>query len=134
VFELSALPVDKAVQVWPLVAPRLRLAMKRTGASFAPIEADVMLGRATLWIAHDTQTIKAAAVTYLINTEWRRYCEIAACAGKDRAQWLHLIEVIEDYARANNCTATRIVGRHGWKRILPAYRLTKIILEKSLHG
>src|SRR5262245_16126988 len=105
--------------------------MQRTGASFAPIENDVFCGRALLWIAIES-VIEAVAVTYIMETEWRRYCEIAACAGRKRENWLHLIKGIEQYARSTGCEATRIVGRQGWKRVLPDYRQTKIVLEKRL--
>jgi hypothetical protein len=129
--KLCVLTADEAKQFWPLVEKPLRAAMQRSGAAFAPIESDVFAGRALLWLATDI-VIEAAAVTYVIETEWRRYCEIAVCAGRKRKNWLHLIAGIEQYAHCAGCEVTRIVGREGWKRALPSYRQIKIVLEKRL--
>jgi hypothetical protein len=73
----------------------------------------------------------------LAATEWRKVCEIIACGGKGmrspRGQgWLHLIEKIEDYARAEGCSTVRVVGRKGWKRMLTDYRARRVILEKEI--
>jgi hypothetical protein len=127
--------VDPALvhRVWPLCAHLIRAAMRRGDlGAFAPIEEAVLAGRALLWLATDGAIIHAAAVTQLAQTEWRKVCEIVACGGRDRRLWIHLIETIEDFARAEGCAATRIVGRKGWARVLAQYHTTRIVLEKDL--
>jgi hypothetical protein len=71
-------------------------------------------------------------VTELHQTEWRKVCEIVACGGKEMRHWLHLIERIEQFARDEGCTATRIVGRKGWARVLKDYCARRVVLEKEL--
>ena len=37
--------------------------------------------------------------------------------------WLHLLDGIEAFARAEGCDAMRIIGRKGWARVLKDYRV-----------
>ena len=114
-------------------------------SSFAGVEASVRGGHALLWIAWDGEGsiarqdgrkrpdgIAAAAVTELHQTEWRKVCCIVACGGEHRERWLELIGPIEDFARAEGCAAMRIMGRKGWARVLPTYRIRRVVLEKEL--
>jgi hypothetical protein len=127
--------VDPALvhRVWPLIAEHIRSAMRRGDlGAYAPVAKAVHTGQALLWLAVENDKIHAAAVTQLAQTEWRKVCEIVACGGSDMRRWLHLIERIEQFAKAEGCSATRIVGRKGWARVLSNYRTTRIILEKDL--
>jgi len=56
----------------------------------------------------------------------------AATRATDMRRWIGLLERIEEFARAEGCEATRIIGRRGWARILPSYRTKRIVLEKDL--
>jgi hypothetical protein len=99
--------------------------------------------------------IAAAAVTELHQTEWRKVCVLVACGGaasgrsrhspRRRAStlwcssrvvgarnWVGLLDGIEAYARATGCEAVRLMGREGWQRLLPSYRRTGIVLERTL--
>jgi hypothetical protein len=127
--------VDPALvhRVWPLVCDLIHAAMKRGNlSSYQALSQSVHSGHALLWIATGGGGIQAAAVTSLAQTEWRKVCEIVACGGRNRARWLHLIERIEDFARAEGCSATRIIGRKGWARVLSGYRAKRVVLEKEL--
>jgi hypothetical protein len=98
----------------------------------AAVERAVLAGIQLLWVATDTRAIYAAAVTSLDRINGETLCTIVACGGRDRARWLPLIAVLEDFARAEGCRAIRILGRRGWARALPDYRITRIVLEKPL--
>ncbi len=102
----------------------------------------------------DGARVQAAAVTELHRTEWRKVCVIVACGAPsgclrasgrlrpfsrpaasraaDMRRWIGLIEKIEEFARAEGCSATRIMGRKGWARVLASYRTKRIVLEKDL--
>jgi hypothetical protein len=96
----------------------------------------------------DGARVQAAAVTELHRTEWRKVCVIVACGAPSRLRgsgslhpsspaadmrrWIGLIEKIEEFARAEGCSATRIMGRKGWARVLAFYRTKRIVLEKDL--
>jgi hypothetical protein len=119
--------------IWPLARELIRSAIRRCDlSSYQPVEDSVLQGRALLWVAVMDDEIQAAAVTELHVTEWRKVCEIVACGGKQMRRWLFLIYDIEDFARAEGCSAVRIIGRGGWARALRQYRTKRVILEKEL--
>lgn len=127
--------IDPALvsQLWPHVSHLIRRAMQRGNMGlFGPVESDVLAGRALLWLAADGVDIRAAAVTQIEHTETRKFCTIVACGGAHMRNWLHLIKGIEEFARAEGCDATRIIGRKGWQRMLNDYRATRVILQKEL--
>jgi hypothetical protein len=61
---------------------------------------------------------------------------VASRADASRAtgmrRWIGLLERIEEFARAEGCEATRIIGRKGWARVLTSYQMKRIVLEKDL--
>jgi hypothetical protein len=144
----------RVAEFWPRVRELIRAAMRRGDlSSFADVEAGVLAGDALLWLAWSAgpnggddrhvgagfkpaptgPEIEAAAVTELQQTEWRKVCVIVACGGRALRRWLPLLDRIEAYARAERCSAVRIIGRKGWIRILTAYRPRRVVLEKELH-
>lgn len=127
--------VDPAIvpHIWPHVRPLIYEAIKRGDlCKFEAAEHAILGGRMLLWCATDGKTIHAAAVTELAQTEWRKVCVIVACGGNASSRWLHLIEKIEEFARAENCAAMRIMGRKGWARKLSGYLVRRVILEKEI--
>jgi hypothetical protein len=55
-----------------------------------------------------------------------------ASRATDMRRWIGLLERIEEFARAEGCEATRIIGRKGWARVLTSYQTKRIVLEKDL--
>ena len=45
---------------------------------------------------------------------------------------LHLVSLIEDFARAEGCALMRASGRAGWARLLRDYRQPYVVLEKEI--
>ena len=139
---LVCVPPDKVALAWPSVRSLIFAAMKRGDlSSFGPLEDSVLRGDALLWLAltyedGDGVRIDAAAVTELHRTEWRKVCVVVACGAPSRAsdmrRWIRLLDGIEDFARAEGCEATRIIGRKGWARVLTSYQTKRIVLEKDL--
>lgn len=127
------MPPDRVPALWPLVAHLIRRAMARGRMGrFADVEADVLASNAWLWLAVDSGSVLAAAVTKVTQENGERLCTIVACAGRDWTKFGRLIAGLEDYARAENCAGIEICGRPGWMRRLPDYRVTKIVIRKRL--
>lgn len=100
---------------------------------FADVEADVRAANAYLWLAIDSNSVIAAAVTKVTQADdGERLCTIVACAGHDWTKFGPLIAGLEAYARAELCAAIEICGRPGWRRRLPDYRLAKVVIRKRL--
>ena len=131
--QLSCVDPRQAAQIWPFVHDGIERAMDRGGmGSFKTVENDVLCGNAYLWLAIDAGHTMASAVTQVFGEDDRRYCTIVACAGQDWEKWGHLIEGLEQYAKAEGCKYVEICGRPGWLRRLPGYRLSKIIIRKDV--
>ena len=159
---LLCIPPDRVAEIWPHVCGLIRAAAVkcRDLSSYQPVESSVLAGRALLWLVvgedGDDAGVKvhAAVVTKLQQNERRKVCVIVACGGaitheehqgvdarlgglcRERPvgmrRWLDLIGPIEDFARAEGCSAMRIIGRAGWIRVLPTYRLKNVVLEKEI--
>jgi hypothetical protein len=113
--------------------PLIKAAMEKGRlSSYADVEHSVRNGTALLWLAWNGETIKAAAVTELTSANGEKFCTIVACGGHDRSQWLPLIAGLEAYGSREGCAAMRIYGRRGWRKLLPEYRTTRVLLEKPL--
>ena len=120
-------------EFWPHVASLIKAAMEKGRlSSFADVEHAVRNGSALLWLAWNGETVKAAAVTELGQANAEKFCTIVACGGHDRSQWLPLIAGLEAYGKTQGCNAMRIYGRRGWRKLLPEYRTTRVLLEKEL--
>jgi hypothetical protein len=135
--ELACVDPEHVGAIWPQVAPRLRLAIQRTGLSaFADVARDVLAGRALLWLAlsrdGEIVTMDAVAMTRLERTDVGLVCVIVACEGNKRHRWLPLLAGIEAYAKGEGCRSVRIFGRKGWQRVLDGYRQTHVIIQKEL--
>lgn len=132
--EAVCLPPSSIPQVWPSLAPLIRNAYERGGAAhqFSDVTADVLSGAAFVWIAWSGQ-IEGVAVTKLVTEGGERKCLILACAGvQSSTRWLHLLGRLEQFARDEACTAIRLCGRKGWRRVLDGYREPYVVLEKGL--
>jgi len=131
--QLICIDPEQVSAIWPLVAPLLKRAIRKTGLSaFATIECDILDGASLLWCAWNGYAIEAAGVTNLQQTDAGKVCVITACAGIGMPRWLSLIRGIEAYARAEGCHCVRIFGRKGWARVLKGYKKTHAIIDKRL--
>lgn len=88
--------------------------------------------RAQLWHVMRGQNIQAIVVTVINTHPCAKDCMIWLCAGKDRKNWIHLLDQIEDWAKAHGCDAMIVRGRRGWEKVMKDYKKTHIILEKKL--
>jgi hypothetical protein len=130
--DVYCVPPCSVSVVWPQVWHFIYGAMRRGGLSaYRPVAENVLDGRALLWIAYDGKKVQAAAVTEVQATEWRKVCIIVACGGENLC-WPDLIQPLEQFARAEGCTAVRIMGRPGWERVLKEYRRKRVVLEKEI--
>jgi hypothetical protein len=132
--ELVCVDPSRINEIWPHVRPLLKAAIDRTGLSlFGDLERDVRSGHALVWLAWnaETKTIEAAVATALQPTEAGLVCLVMACGGSDMKRWLSLLKPIEQYARAEGCKRSRIVGRKGWLRALPDYQEKYAVMDKE---
>jgi hypothetical protein len=135
--ELICVPPERARDVWYIARDFIYAAMKRGNfGSFEAVRDKILWGNNLLWlVAEDKVTgagVAAVVVTEVHKTEWRKVCNIVACGGKGMKNWIHFLEKIEDYAKAEGCDVVQVIGRPGWERVLDDYKLRRIVLEKDL--
>jgi hypothetical protein len=132
-YHLECINPAHVEMVWPYVEPLIKAAVEKPRLSdFAVVRHDLFSGGALLWIAWNGYEVKAAAVTQCAIANGDKTCTIVACGGQDAKEWLPLIHGLEVYAKQEGCRATRIMGRAGWKRMLPDYHEIGLILERTL--
>jgi hypothetical protein len=131
--ELGCVDPAQVSKIWPHVSHLIRRAMDRGGMGrFEDVQRDVLTANAYLWLAVESGSVLAAAVTQVTQQADHRLCTIVACGGLGWTRWGGLIEGLESYARAENCQRIEIAGRPGWRKRLPDYRLVKIVIRKEL--
>ena len=86
-------------------------------------------GKKQLWLVTEGDDIKASVVTQVYKTG---ICQIVLCAGNGMNEWIHHIKEIEQFGKDNDCTDSEIIGRKGWQKMLPDYKLKAVILRKKL--
>lgn len=96
------------------------------------IRAECEAGRARLMVAGDDAVVMAGAVSLARNPDGALVCHILACAGHRMAEWVHVLDELEAWARFHGATRIRFHGRHGWGRALKGYRSPLAIFEKDL--
>src|SRR5262245_47838496 len=135
--QLICIPPARVHEFWPHARALIKAAMEKGDINpFAGVERAVLAGGALLWLAWDAdaRVIAAACVSELQVVGARKLCVIVACGGHGMHRWLPLLAPIEEYARAEGCSAMRIMGRAGWTRVLKDYRRKRVILEKRLRS
>lgn len=131
--ELICIPHDRIEQALPMVQHFITAAMSRADlGKSADVIADVVAGRALLWIAWDKPNTIGAGVTCVHETERSKVCTIVAWGSDDMEATLPLLATIEDYASGEGCDCVRLFGRKGWMRMLDGYHETKTVLERRL--
>jgi hypothetical protein len=111
----------------------IQRAMERGGMGrFEDVEKDVLAGNAYLWLAIESGSVLATAVTKVTTEPDHRLCTLVACSGQDWEHWGHLIADLENYAKAEGCQRMEICGRPGWIKRLPDYRTVKVVIRKEL--
>jgi hypothetical protein len=119
--------------LWPRVKDALFSAVLRTDLSHTKdVESDLLEGDALLWLVCEGKEILAACTTLLVNTDRHLICLITALGGSDMDRWIEALREIEDWARAEGAALVRIMGRAGWARVLPNYRVSNVVLERPL--
>lgn len=119
---------------WPLIEREIKSALDRDGL-YGPEHVKHWVERGThqLWIAGSKRLgIEALAITEMLRHPNGQVINFWLCTGKDPSRWLVHKEKIEAWAKEMGCIRSLIHARKGWARHLRDYKLTHVVLEKSL--
>ena len=88
-------------------------------------------GEWQLWISAD-KVITSVTITTLDDYPEGRECCLILCTGKEMANWVGNLSVIEAWAKSKGCVNIKAICRPGWERVLKDYHRTHVVLEKRL--
>ena len=129
---LVQIPAEHIETVWVLAAPVLQRVVDGGGdISVEAFRSSLIERERQLWFVW-SDDLEAVFITQLVFTPHGKVANIDALAGENLANWIGLIEGVEDWARAEGCVKVEIVGRRGWSRVLPEYDIAQYVLEKRL--
>ena len=120
-----------AATIEPLISPAVALNSGRmTSADALDL---VGSGRAQLWLAADGRDLLGAAIGYPVQYTRRKALCMLYIAGAERERWeAPMLEAIERGARHIGCDLVEGIGRRGFSRVLPGYRVNGYSFEKDL--
>ena len=139
---LVHIPSSNLDDVWNLVKKDISEALSYSGNH---TDSDfvydcVKENKMQLWVVWDKdkpttlEKYYGVVVTEIIERKLVKTCNIFIVTGRQRQQWQHLINILEDFALENNCTNMELIARPGWKRIMEQfdYKQTHVVLEKPI--
>ena len=105
-------------EIWPAVEGFIDSTLLDNGhVTLENVYENLLNKTFQLWTPY-TDKIDAAVVTTIYNVRGRKNCTIISCGGTNMKDWIHLISLIEDWARDNDCVQLKVYGRRGWARVL----------------
>ena len=135
---LDRVPLSDVEAVWPWIEPHIRAGTEAVTTEVTPdfIKAEALADRRMLWVVFDDENplpLIAAASIGTRKTNDGLVVFVDAIGGRDREAWLpeHLAE-LERQAKGIGAIKIELEGRPGWQRVLPGYRLARVVLEKAL--
>lgn len=131
---IDLVPIHQLEHAWPLVREAISGIVERSRGAWtmhgiaSALWQDIM----QLWIVWDGGVKAVVGTSIEVEQSGRKTGSVVFCSGADPGRWVHLLGVIEDWARAEGCTRMKNVARKGWAKYLPEYKPTHVVLERDL--
>lgn len=123
--------------VWQNVADFISKGLERGGDGDWVLD-DVKTGLANrdmqLWVAHGDQgNIVGAVVTQILNYPRFKSCLILSAGGANVLEARQfVVQRIAEWAKNLGCTKMELLGRKGWERALPDWRVTGVFYRRDI--
>jgi hypothetical protein len=116
--------------VWDRARPLIERALEHSFThTLGDIATGLISGEMTLWVCGD---FEAAMVTQVLQDNMAKYCLLLTLSGDGFDEYKDLLPVIEQWAKDNGCSETRLYGRPGWSRKLKDFKTGYIMMSKQL--
>lgn len=128
--QLVALPKETLPDMWPNVVRFVeKIAARFPDEWSVPVIAAACANQQMLlwliWDEANKRPLGCIGTKFGIRASKKKVLDISWVAGDDRNEWSALISVLEDYAKQNGCDQVEFVGRLGWAKSFPDYRMEK---------
>ena len=140
--DIVYIPAKDVNRVWVIVKPYIDDALAYSNSHHNSKHFNKLLneGKLQLWILWDSkkkttnEKINGVVISEIIQRSIKKVFHLPIVTGKNRQQWQHLIEKLEDFAKKQECDLMELIARPGWQKILDKYnyKKTHVILEKEL--
>lgn len=88
-------------------------------------------GSQNLWLCYHDKQIVGACVTTIVHYPKTSILEVTTLGGCG-GNWNEMMEDVEQFAIANQCSRVEIVGRAGWLKALTGYSVVSTIISKEI--
>lgn len=128
---VTPVPKEDIFLIWQQVAPLLKPALDNT-YDIMDIEKGLQESRFQLFISWNNK-VESAVVTEIAVYPRAKVLRYFLAGGTNLDNWLEKIQqVIEKFAKNNNCTQVEVAGRKGWVKKLKGYKEKAVLLSKDL--
>lgn len=128
---ITQVPKEDIFLIWQQVAPLLKPALDNT-YDIIDIEKGLQENRFQLFISWNNK-VESAVVTEIAVYPRAKVLRYFLAGGTNLDNWLEKIQqVIEKFAKNNNCTQVEVAGRKGWVKKLKGYKEKAVLLSKDL--
>ena len=129
---VTRVPSEDVEFIWSQVAPLLEKALDET-YSIKDILYGLANDRMQLFISWHDNKVESAVVTEIAQYPQSKVLRYFLAGGKNLENWLERIqEVIEKFAKKQNCTHLEVAGRKGWVRKLKGFSVKAYLLNKEI--
>lgn len=128
---ITQVPKEDIFLIWQQVTPLLQPALDNT-YDIIDIEKGLQENRFQLFISWNNK-VESAVVTEIAVYPRAKVLRYFLAGGTNLDNWLEKIQqVIEKFAKNNNCTQVEVAGRKGWVKKLKGYKEKAVLLSKDL--
>lgn len=132
---LGEVGVNALPTLWGDIEPLLAEACSYSPDGMTPstIVDQMFEGKARMLALADEKVRSIMVVTVEAFPSGLRVLLCLMASGVDfKTMWLPHEDELKDFAREFGCTKARLIGRKGWKKMLPHWRLVGEVLEVAI--
>lgn len=131
--DLVGIPAEFLAEAWDDFAPWLAAALERGGDgtfNLTDVYEGISKREMQLWGVW-REGWRAGVVTQIAGTPRKTVLLILLVGGEEMSDWLPLLEDLCRYGKEKGASMAEIVGRHGWRKLLPDWD-SQVILRRAL--
>lgn len=119
--ELRSLPREQVMQAWPDISPLLdRIVGKDSREDILDVAGSLLKGEYHALIVVEDGKPLAVVIVQLNSYRHERVAHITYVAGNKLTDWIHYIDSVCEWCKAQGFTSVEGTGRTGWEKALAA--------------
>ena len=129
----SGVPAAEVPEVWKEASVLLEPAVNRSLGRYDlnSLHAALLHREMQLWCVWDRVMIAAVLTQMNVWPTGMKTARVVMAGGMYMKKWTHMMDLIEQWAKANGCKYLEAGGRPGWKKVL-GWKQTAVELVKDL--